>query len=199
MNIFYLSTNADECARYHCDKHVVKMILETAQMLSTAHRILDGDELADEKKLYKKVHVNHPSTKWVRESYTNYLWAYDLLYSLCKEYTFRYKKYHKVQRSGLLTMLMVVPDAFGFDNWKFHILRDSHTAPPMCMPDQYKPSKKLLDHRTSQYVRKHSTVQAYKRYYLGEKLSFAKWTKREAPYWYIVGTDNPDLVQYATA
>lgn len=54
MNIFYLSTNTDECARYHCDKHVVKMILETAQMLSTAHRVLDGDELADEKKLYKK-------------------------------------------------------------------------------------------------------------------------------------------------
>ena len=65
MNIFYLSTNADECARYHCAKHVVKMILETAQMLSTAHRVLDGDKLADEKKLYKKVHVNHPSTKWV--------------------------------------------------------------------------------------------------------------------------------------
>ena len=53
MNIFYLSTNTDECARYHCDKHVVKMILETAQMLSTAHRVLDGDELADEKILYK--------------------------------------------------------------------------------------------------------------------------------------------------
>ena len=199
MNIFYLSTNTDECARYHCDKHVVKMILETAQMLSTAHRILDGDELADEKKLYKKVHVNHPSTKWVRESYANYLWAYDLLYSLCKEYTFRYNKYHKVQRSGLLTMLMVAPDAFGTDHWKFHILVDSHTAPPMCMPDQYKPSKKLLDRKASEYVAKHCTVQAYKRYYLGEKLSFAKWTRREAPYWYIVSTDNPDLVQYATA
>ena len=199
MNIFYLSTNTDECARYHCDKHVVKMILETAQMLSTAHRVLDGDELADEKKLYKKVHANHPSTKWVRESYANYLWAYDLLYSLCKEYTFRYNKYHKVQRSGLLTMLMIAPNAFGIDHYNSPVFLDSHTAPPMCMPDQYKPSKELLDRKASEYVAKHSTVQAYKRYYLGEKLSFAKWTRREAPYWYSVGTDNPDLVQYATA
>ena len=217
MNIFYLSTNADECARYHCDKHVVKMILETAQMLSTAHRVLDGDKLADEKKLYKKVHVNHPSTKWVRESYANYSWAYDLLYSLCKEYTFRYNKYNKVQRSGLLTMLMVAtlisvnPNVFPKDHYEKKrgcylipvetrpVFLDSHTAPPMCMPDQYKPSKELLDRKASEYVRKHSTVQAYKKYYLGEKLSFAKWTRREVPYWYSVGTDNPDLVQYATA
>ena len=89
---------------------------------------------------------------------------------------------------------MVAPDAFGTDHWKFHILVDSHTAPPMCMPAQYKPSKKLLDRKASEYVAKHCTVQAYKRYYLGEKLSFAKWTRREAPYWYIVSTDNPDLV-----
>jgi len=181
MNIFYLSTNADECARYHCDKHVVKMILETAQMLSTAHRVLDGDELADEKKLYKKVHVNHPSTKWVRKSYANYLWAYDLLYSLCKEYTFRYNKYHKVQRSGLLTMLMAVPDAFGTDHWKFHILVDSHTAPPMCMPDQYKVEG--------------DPVAAYRRYYKGEKAYFARWDRgRASPEWW--DDDMQDLVQH---
>ena len=43
MNIFYLHENPEICAEYHCDKHVVKMILETAQMLSTAHRIIDGE------------------------------------------------------------------------------------------------------------------------------------------------------------
>ena len=64
MNIFYLSRDPHEAARLQCDRHVVKMILETAQMLCTAHRYLDGDERADKLGMYKTAHLNHPSTKW---------------------------------------------------------------------------------------------------------------------------------------
>ena len=61
-----------------CDKHNVKMILESAQILSTAHRVLDGAEYADKFGLYKVAHKNHPSTVWTRSSHKNYLWHFDL-------------------------------------------------------------------------------------------------------------------------
>ena len=66
MNIFYLDRNPVVAAQMMCDKHVVKMILESAQILSTAHRVLDGDEHADNVGMYKMTHKNHPSTIWVR-------------------------------------------------------------------------------------------------------------------------------------
>ena len=68
MNIFYLDHDPVIAAQMSCDKHVVKMILESAQMLSTSHRVLDGDEYANEVGLYKLAHKNHPSTIWVRSS-----------------------------------------------------------------------------------------------------------------------------------
>ena len=68
MNIFYLDRNPIVAAQMMCDKHVVKMILESAQMLSTAHRVLDGDTYADLVGLYKIAHKNHPSSVWVRSS-----------------------------------------------------------------------------------------------------------------------------------
>ena len=67
MNIFYLHKDPKTCAEMHCDKHVVKMVLEYAQLLSTAHRVLDGDEWADKAQLYKATHKNHPSAIWARE------------------------------------------------------------------------------------------------------------------------------------
>lgn len=93
MNIFYLHSDAKECAVMHCDKHVVKMILETAQLLSTAHRLLDGN---DDPILYKATHKNHPSAIWTRKSQKNYLWLTSLLQNLCQEYTYRYGKIHAV-------------------------------------------------------------------------------------------------------
>ena len=106
MNIFYLHRDVDTCAEMHNDKHVVKMILEYAQLLSTAHRVLDGEEyiffkngrkkrvwdLIDERQpiLYMATHLNHPSSIWVRQNHQNYIWLSQLLYALCKEYTYRY-------------------------------------------------------------------------------------------------------------
>jgi len=112
MNIFYLDKDPKICASYHCDKHVLKMIIEYAQLLSTAHRLLDGIEGRGSSKsgktqvrvwtldnglenvLYKATHVNHPSNKWVRNHRDNYVWLYELWIHLCSEYSKRYKKTH---------------------------------------------------------------------------------------------------------
>jgi hypothetical protein len=95
MNIFFLDKSPIVSARAMTNKHVVKMILETAQLLSTAHHVLDDTINHDH--LYKKTHVNHPSAVWVRESHENYLWTYKHFLALCKEYTKRYGKVHATE------------------------------------------------------------------------------------------------------
>jgi hypothetical protein len=98
MNIFYLDRDPKIAAQMHCDKHCIKMILESAQMLSTAHRVIDGDDYANERGLYKMAHKNHPSTIWVRSSDEHYNWMYSLMLSQMEEYTYRYDKHHATER-----------------------------------------------------------------------------------------------------
>ena len=112
MNIFFIDPNPTQAAEWMVDKHVVKMILESAQLLSTAHRILDGVEyqgqsqsgrkarrwkLLDQREnvLYSATHINHPSAVWCRASVENYNWLVDHFYALMGEYTYRYNKQHK--------------------------------------------------------------------------------------------------------
>lgn len=95
MNIFFLDKSPIVSAKAMTNKHVVKMILETAQLLSTAHHVLDDEFSHDH--LYKKTHVNHPSSVWVRESNENYAWAYEHFIALCDEYTQRYNKTHATE------------------------------------------------------------------------------------------------------
>ena len=92
MNIFYLDPRPDMAAEMHCDKHVVKMILEYGQLLSTAHRVLDGDDAHPD--LYKIAHKNHPSTIWTRSSSQHYDWLFRLFRMVNVEYTLRYNKFH---------------------------------------------------------------------------------------------------------
>ena len=94
MNIFYLNENPKIAAIEHNDKHCVKMVLEYAQMLSTAHRECDGDDRADSLSLYKRAHRNHPSTVWTRENEVQYSWLYQLFIALADEYSYRYEKIH---------------------------------------------------------------------------------------------------------
>lgn len=179
MNIFYLHNDQHECAKMHPDKHVVKMILEYAQLLSTAHRVLDGIlsvgsspsgrkkttyALMDERNsiLYASTHINHPSAIWVRQSQENYKWLHRLLVELCKEYTYRYDKVHKVEASGLLHSLYSPP---------LRIPNGAFTEPTPAMPDEYKVPG--------------NSVQAYINYYLGAKRHLANWKKRSIPSWYV--------------
>lgn len=116
MNIFVLDLDPVKAAQLQCDKHVVKMIVESAQMLSTAHRILDGDVFLGpsksglrtvkqwrhpdpelDHKLYKSVHVKHPCTIWTMESACNYEWHYQHFMALCAEYSYRYDRMHETE------------------------------------------------------------------------------------------------------
>ena len=159
MNIFYLDRNPRIAAQMMCDKHVVKMILESAQMLSTTHRVLDGDDVANSKGLYKMAHKNHPSTIWVRTNAENYEWLWTHMDALMKEYTYRYDKRHATER--LIEPLKQQPKC---------ITSSGYIDPPQCMPDQCK---------------KEDTVTSYRTYYIIEKVKIATWNKkRSAPKWW---------------
>jgi len=163
MNLFILDESPKLAAEYHCDKHVVKMILEVAQLLSTAHHVLGISDSITAENIYKPTHKNHPCSVWVRENQQNYRFALDLLGYLCEEYTLRYGKYHAVETKGILAALGYLPKDIS--------LSLERTAFAQCMPDQYK---------------KVSTVQAYRDYYIGEKAYFAKWKEpRNIPFWFV--------------
>jgi hypothetical protein len=102
MNIFILSKYISKCAKLHCDKHVVKMILEITQLLYTAwwhgRDVVDWERIEFENSNlnpYKATHKNHPCAIWVRSSEKHYNWALNLAFDLCNEYTRRYGKIHK--------------------------------------------------------------------------------------------------------
>ena len=121
MNIFYLDKNTDKCAQYHNDKHVVKMILETAQLLCGAHWVTGGEAP------YKLSHKNHPCAIWVRSDLNNYMWLCELGIKLCWEYSHRYGKTHKTY-DVILWCCDNHPD----------IPNNRFSAPPLAMPDEYK-------------------------------------------------------------
>lgn len=176
MNIFYLAEDPKVCAQDHCDKHVVKMILEYAQLLSTAHRVLDGKETkvlsnsgkrmvsnwvlddSSDAVLYKVAHVSHPSNIWTRASGHHYIWLWRLWHNLCLEYTERYNKTH-ISWKKLRTYLSIPPQ---------NIQDNGFTPPPQCMPDECK---------------KNDTVQAYRDFYMAHKREFATW-KTQVPSWF---------------
>ena len=169
MNIFFLDEDPRICAQAHCDKHVIKMILEYAQMMSTAHRVIDPPSNLI-KPMYKITHKNHPSCKWIRESNANYQWTHDLWFWLCKEYWWRYDKIHKTWEK-LYNKLSHTP---------LNIPSGSFTSPPLCMPDEYKieTGNPLND-----------AIESYRKYYLEDKSSFAKWGgivegMRQQPEWW---------------
>lgn len=176
MNIFYLDSDAQQAARFLVDKHIVKMPLETVQLLSTAHRILDGTcktviHNGRKKKqyalpspgldsaLYQATHVNHPSAVWSRQSTGNYDWLVSYLLAMCDEYTARYGKRFKFQESGLVDMLKNRPT---------NLNEGGFTPPPPAMP--------------SQYISK-DIIESYRRYYAGDKWRFAKWKTGNLPDW----------------
>ena len=160
MNIFYLSEKPDECAEMHNDKHCVKMILESAQMLSTAHRELDGD-VPDI--LYKSTHKNHPSTIWVRSSKQHYDWLFRLFRMLSAEYSIRYSEHNfKVHKTWdkLGKLLETAPKNIKDNGW---------VDPPQCMPD---------------HCKRPNTIDAYRNYYMTEKASISTWKTVRPPKWW---------------
>lgn len=154
MNIFVLDQNTIKCAQYHCDSHCVKMILETAQMLSTAVRECGGNTEG----LYKSTHKNHPCSIWARETRANFIWLCELGIQLSNEYSFRYGKIHKSSEIlwKCIDRANVIPAG-------------RKTKQPLCMPEHCKVENDV--------------VKSYRNYYIIEKRNFATW-KTKTPSWY---------------
>lgn len=181
MNIFKLDEDIDNCAKYHNDKHVVKMSTEYAQLLSTCHRVLDGTLwwghsstgrkiqrwfLQDGQynhMLYKASHINHPCNKWLRESAANYQWLYNLWIRLGEEYTHRYGRLH-LAHEKLHGLLSIEPH---------NIPQDVEPTDPPAAMTQY-PHCIVTD----------NIVASYRNYYWEAKKDFSKWTRRPKPDWW---------------
>lgn len=150
MNIFVVDSNPIIAARQLCDQHVVKMITESVQMLSNAmwHAGLEGP--------YKKTHWNHPCSKWVRESISNYQWLWNHADELGKEFNRRYSKdhlAHKKLRENVPNNILL-PN-IGLTNFA------------NCTP--YKNME---------------IVEAYRNFYNNDKSKFARWKNNNAPIWF---------------
>ena len=156
------------------NRHVTKMLLETTQILSTAHRILDGTEYSELKNkrkikrwklpdfrediLYKATHVNHPSCVWARESVSNYIWLLEHLEELCLEYSYRYNKVHKCEKIQLNALL----------------------SPPNIKPGGLTPIKLAMPEK---YMISSDPVECYREYYRNGKQHLFEWKNRERPIW----------------
>ena len=212
MNIFYLDKAPVKAAEYHIDRHVVKMIQEYAQIMSTAHRMLDGrfEEVALNPAVYQNLrtmgwtgkishsarllpgesiklqiemfdkldqvkwvienkqamamtHVNHPCAIWARQSVENYMWLYNLFVCLCDEKRHRYPKGPNVTWTQYGKFLSFPPKKLTATNTA------GFQTPALAMPAMYKTD---------------DPVQAYRRYYAGDKFRIAKWTNRSIPSWF---------------
>ena len=160
MNIFYFYDCPVKSAQAQPDKMLVKMPLETAQMLCTAHRELDGDDYADEVGLYKRAYWNHPCTIWARDCYDNYKWLYKHFIALGEEYTFRYGKTH--------ASITKLKDALYFHPDNIEDKGDMTTV-AQAMPEEYKDEDPIV---------------AYRNYCINEK-HYAKWERgRSKPTWW---------------
>lgn len=152
MNIFVLDSDINKCAEFHCDQHVVKMILESVQLLCTA---LNKKGFSTP---YKSTHAKHPCVLWVERSYDNFNWLRDLTLALNREYRYRYEKDSDHKSISVLNEVST-----------YEYASAGLTEFAQAMPEQYKiPGR---------------PVEAYRQFYKGEKMSFAKWTKREIPSW----------------
>jgi len=177
VNIFYVDHDPDKAAKALVDKHVVKMILESAQLLSTAHRVLDGKEyvklsetgrkkkvyvLPDARDgiMYQATHINHPSAVWCRTSVENYNWLVEHFFSLLYEYEFRYGREHKCKQ---MTYDLQSPP-FNLKAWDW-------TPMPSCMAEEYIISEDPLTN--------------YRNYYKIGKARMHSWKNRQPPEWII--------------
>ena len=140
MNIFYLDKDPVIAAQYLYNKHVCKMILESAQMLCTAHHHFDNGHNVP----YKKAYYNHPSTKWVRENTKHYYWLYDHFVAIADEY---HKRYNRVHLTYIKCLMPLYFAPKGMPTKDF-------VQPPQAMPDMYKDK---------------CSIKAYWNYYIGDK------------------------------
>ena len=185
MNIFFLDYDTQKCAQYHCDKHVVKLVLESAQMLCAAHwigwqKMLKVDSGLKRKEYmellsskidprlrppWKMTHAAHPCTQWAQRSWGNYMWLSLHGMELCREYTRRYGRVHKSEEIHRWLNRVIPPTFEGTT-----VTPNGITPFAVAMPDTYKVPG--------------DPVSSYRAYYLGDKSRFAKWKTGNQPSWW---------------
>lgn len=163
MNLFYLDHNIEKCVKYHCDKHVVKMITETAQLISNVHRICPGkNTIPDFVMNYDKRHSNSPHAKWLRNSIKNYNFICTFGLALYHEYQFRYNNIKKHQRSLKIF-------EWSLDNQP-KLPNEIFSLPPIVMSDEFKINNNI--------------VLSYRNLYMTDKRHFMSWKNRKQPVWF---------------
>ena len=171
MNIFVLDRDPSKAAHMMCDKHVVKMILESAQMLSA---VLDYQYRSDRKGEsndpviktyglpgYPRAHAKHPCTLWARDSKENAMWLVKHMRALCFEYTRRYGKFHKQD-----ALPMVYEAQLEYCQFE--------------LPCQ----TEFVQAITNTDLHRDDPVEAYREYYRKEKAHFCTWKHGEVPEWF---------------
>lgn len=204
MNRFIIEETPKLCAQSHCDKHVPKMVVEEAQMLCAAHRLLDGTltqvpafdkqgnpvflksgqrrtkkhwVLPDDREdvLYKAAHTGHPCTVWSMKTRGNYMWAVNLFVELCNEYTHRYSKTHK--SASLIPWIMIPPTNIDPS--------EELTKMPLAMGI----APECIDHN--------DIIGSYRKFYQTKQQRFKMvWTNRKKPEWFAI--NNTDLGRLKT-
>jgi hypothetical protein len=151
MNIFVLDYDSVKAAQMHCDKHVIKQILESCQLLCSVHHMTSNRTDIP----YKLSHKNHPCSIWVRESYSNYIWLLHLTRALLDEYTYRYDKKHACERvyDWCINNIPKIEDK-------------GLTKFAQAMPEE---------------LRSEDAVESYRTYYLKEKINILSYKKRQKP------------------
>ena len=156
MNIFVLDTDPVRAAQLHCDKHVVKMVLESAQLLSTAVLTHMPDAIG----LYRPTHKGHPCTMWASETRGNFDWLCELASGLVEEHALRYAPKRRHSSESVIDRCRELRSL---------IPAGGMTEHPQCMPDE---------------LRCHDAVNAYRAYYRSDKREFATWrAPRVTPGW----------------
>lgn len=162
MNIFFLHLNPRKCAKWHVDRHCVKMILEYAQLLCTAIWLAGG------KAHCKPTHKNHPCAIWARKTRGNWLWLKELALALCHEYTFRYEKIHALEK---IIEDLEVPD----------LPEGEMTTLPQAMPDCYKHSDSMTAYR-NYYILGKSHLHFWKSRHAWKNRKIPSFIRRHLPY-----------------
>ena len=173
MNLFFLDLDPKQCAIYHCDKHVVKMLLEILQMLYTAHNVLQTKNLP--KNAYRSFNPHHPTAVWIRLCDANYTYAIQLAICLAKEYRYRYNRIHSCEKH--LEWLLLnkpefkeTPDPYKFSKKKVNLRPCKGFTPiPLAMPDD---------------AMRDDPINSYRSYYNIYKKRFTVWTGRPQPEWF---------------
>lgn len=153
MNIFFLDKDHKKCAEYHVDRHVMKIIIESLQLVAAAYPGVTP---------YKRTYENHPMSLFCRKSLSNFNWILDYCFALCHEYTFRYGKIHKSEAV-----------ANWYRNNPPNLPDLGFTEPPRCF-GEWKGKIKEVDG---------NIIEEYREYYVKAKAKLFSWRNREKPYW----------------